>query len=416
MKKAIALLGATVLTLSMTACGASSESNLTDNETPIVSEVEDETNEDSFSLNPSPDKYTQYVDNYVGRNAASIGYTSLGGDRLVEIGEGLLDITFVTADGSYVGPDNEDDLKNYAVVAQSIAPNTEVKLEFEKDSDGEEYDNLVAFQSYEKIDLLVKKVGDKDPAVELTQINSSPDRYTHYIQNYVGKNVASIGYESLGGDYLDAYGDGVLELELVAGDGSFIDISDESVLKQYVVTSQSIEANAELKYTYAVDSDGNEYSNLVDSQTYETITLNVKSVTGEAVVSTKDNEPATENVKEVEDSEDTGTVFEPQDVSDATIESISTYGDYLIMYRAIIDDYLANYENVVKGTVLYDEESFQDMKDDMDEAFDTEEEEYGSMKNQKIVGKDGLVEYLKNYRDSLQTMVDSYEETLEAFR
>ena len=30
----------------------------------------------------SPDKYTWYIQDYVGRNAASIGYASLGGDRL----------------------------------------------------------------------------------------------------------------------------------------------------------------------------------------------------------------------------------------------------------------------------------------------------------------------------------------------
>ena len=121
--------------------------------------VTEEPQEDtSFSLKASPDKYTQYVGKYVGMNAASVGYTSLGGDRLIEIGSGHLQITYVTADGTYVGPDDEESLKNYVITAQSIEPNTEVKLTFEKDSDGEEYDNLVDHQSYEKIDLAVKKV------------------------------------------------------------------------------------------------------------------------------------------------------------------------------------------------------------------------------------------------------------------
>ena len=41
-------------------------------------------------------------------------------------------------------------------------------------------------------------------------------------------------------------------------------------------------------------------------------------------------------------------VFDPQDVSDETIESIETYGDYLIMYEMIIDDYYANLEDTLK--------------------------------------------------------------------
>ena len=99
-------------------------------------ESTDESQEDnSFSLKPSPDKYTQYIGKYVGMNAASVGYTSMGGDRMLEIGSGHLEITYVTADGTYVGVDDEDNLKNYVITAQSIEPNTEVKLTFEKDSD-----------------------------------------------------------------------------------------------------------------------------------------------------------------------------------------------------------------------------------------------------------------------------------------
>ncbi|MBQ3379624.1 MAG: hypothetical protein IJG50_07165 [Clostridia bacterium] len=422
MKKRFIAIGlATLLILFLTACGNSSKSDTTDNQTQEVAETStvSESDSDSFSLTPSPDKYTQYVDKYVGMNAASVGYTSWGGDRLIRIGEGLLTVTFVTADGTYVGPDDKDDLKNYVVVSQSIEPNTEVKLEFEKDSSGEEYDTLVAYQSYEKIDLLVKKIGDADPNIKLAKIDPSPDKYTHHIQNYIGKNVNSIGYTSLGGDYLDAYGDGYLKLNLAAEDGSYIDISDKSILKQYVVTNQSIAANSEMKYTYSVDSKGNEYSNLVNSQTYNSITLNVKSVSGEPVISTKESASEnkdTEPQVSVDNDEDSSPVFEPQDVSDAAIESIKTYGDYLVMYRAIIDDYLAKYEKVVKGTILDDENDFKEFKDDLDEAYEDAEKEYGSMKNKKIVGKEVLVEYLKNVRDSLQIIIDSYEEVLDAFQ
>ena len=115
----------------------------------------------------------------------------------------------------------------------------------------------------------------------------------------------------------------------------------------------------------------------------------------------------------VPDETDSDTVFSPQDVSDATIESIVTYGDYLVMYRKIVDDYFANYENVIKGTVLYDAQSFQEMKDGMDEAYAEQEAQYGSMKNKKVVGKSTLVDFLKSYRDSLANYVDSLKEALD---
>lgn len=78
------------------------------------------------------------------------------------------------------------------------------------------------------------------------------------------------------------------------------------------------------------------------------------------------------------------------------------------MYKMIIGDYLANYESKLKGTILYDEDSFQSMKDKMDEEFKRQEKEYGSMKDQTIIGKDTFVEFLKSYRDTLQEMIDTY--------
>ena len=46
--------------------------------------------------------------------------------------------------------------------------------------------------------------------------------------------------------------------------------------------------------------------------------------------------------------------FNPQDVSDATIESIKTYEDYLIMNEKIIDNYYTEADEAFKGTVLED--------------------------------------------------------------
>ena len=88
--------------------------------------------------------------------------------------------------------------------------------------------------------------------------------------------------------------------------------------------------------------------------------------------------------------------FNPQDTSDTTIESISTYNDYLTMYSKIVDEYLTNYQNAVAGTVLDDANTIEQMK-----------QEYGPMGNTKIVGKDSLVEFLKNYRNGLKEYTDN---------
>ncbi len=300
---------------------------------------------DNFSLKPSPDKYTQYIDKYVGMNAANVGYTSLGGDRMIRIGDGLLEITYVTADGSYVGIDDEEALRNYVIVAQSIEPNTEVKFDFEKDSDGNEYDSLVEHQSYEKIDLLVKEIGSEDPDITLTAINPSPDKYTFYISDYVGKNVRNIGYISLGGDCRDRYGDANVLLNLVAEDGSYIDVEDETILQQYVVTGQNVAPNSEMKMTYEVDSDGNEYGNLVDTQTYDAITLTVRPVTDGPVVSKKEAE--TEKAQEEKPAE-----AEAADNGSASEGYEAIYNDYAEQIRNRTQSLLEEYRSESAGQTL----------------------------------------------------------------
>ena len=99
--------------------------------------------------------------------------------------------------------------------------------------------------------------------------------------------------------------------------------------------------------------------------------------------------------------------FDPQDTSDATIESISTYNDYLTMYSKIIDEYLTNYQNAVAGTVLDDANTIEQMKQETLKSLEEQKKEYGPMGNTKIVGKDSLVEFLKNYRNGLKDYTDN---------
>lgn len=233
------------------------------------------------SIHPSPDKYTWYIQDYVGRNVAGFGYTSMGGNRMERYGQGYLKFIFVTEDGTYLDIEDEEMLKQYVVAGQSPEPNTEMKIAFETDSDGEEYDFLVDYQSIGEIDLLVRRIDGtvgEPVGAELVAIEPSPDKYTWHIKNYVGKNLATFGYTSIGEDRMDEYGHARLKLVLVTDDGSYIEPTDEEMLKQYYVTSQDIAPNSEMRLTFMTDSDGEEYSNLVESQTYKSITLYVKKL------------------------------------------------------------------------------------------------------------------------------------------
>lgn len=341
MKRMLAAMVAGVMAVSMAACGSADQSTA-NAEGKTVYETNDggvlQQKQDFGSRKASPDKYTQYVDNYVGMNAASVGNTSFGGERQIDLGAGRLIVTYVTPDGSYAGPYDEDGLKNYVVVAQSIEPNTEVKLTFMKDNEGNEYDSLVEYQTYSKIDLLVKEVGSEDPNIVLTKTKPSPDIYTFYIQNYVGKNLASIGSVSYGGEYEDTYGNGAVRLNLVADDGSYIDPSDETVLMQYVVTGQNVDPGSELKYVFETDHEGNEYTSLVNSQTYEAITLSVKSLTGGPVVSKKESEPVSEETSSDQKEEPEKSAEENEPEMESSTGSSGGYEEIYNEYAKKLKD------------------------------------------------------------------------------
>lgn len=227
----------------------------------------------------SPDKYTWYIKDYVGMNAASVGYFSMGGDRCDAYGSGYLKIIFMTDDGTYLDPENDEQLSEWVVTGQNLTPNTELKLTFDVDSDGKEYDNLVLCQSYDSIVLSVSRVGEaRKSTAYLTAINPSPDKYSRYVRDYVGMNAASVGYASMGGRYCDRYGQGYVVLTLVADDGTYFDPEDIDAMSKYVVTAQNVEPNSVIEMTFLKDSNGAEYSNLVDGQSIKDITLSVTKI------------------------------------------------------------------------------------------------------------------------------------------
>ena len=226
------VLGLTVLLTAFTfvGCTAAKEKTITENEETAeegTSEASEETVSENGGHQPvdikqSPDKYTWYIKDYVGKNAAAFGYTSMGGDRMDHYGEGYLKLILVNEDGTYIDISNEDDLKNYVVTAQNLAPNTELKYTFMEDESGEEYGSLISYQNIEEIVLAVKEVRSKESSIKLTEIKVSPDQYTWYIRDYVGRNLSFCGYASMGGQYRDAYGASTVVFVIITEDGSYI--------------------------------------------------------------------------------------------------------------------------------------------------------------------------------------------------
>ena len=148
-KKIKTILGMALLFLSLTFVGCTSISGTsgvsgqeTEKDSTSMNKEEDayeDEQHEEAEVMQSPDKYTWYIKDYVGKNVAAFGYTSMGGDRMDRYGEGYVKLILVNEDGSYIDINNEEDLKSYIVAAQNIKPNTELKYVFEKDEEGEEY-------------------------------------------------------------------------------------------------------------------------------------------------------------------------------------------------------------------------------------------------------------------------------------
>lgn len=265
-----------VLAIALAGCSSPSQTNGS-------SEEASEEPREQVTVKESTDPHAWYVKDYVGMNAASVGYTALDGSRRDAYGAGTLRIIFKAEDGTYIDFNDEENgdeaLRDWKVVGQDLAPNSEITYTFMLDENGEEYDNLVNCQTYEEIVLAVAPVSDMfASAPDMTAIQPSPDKYTRYVKDYVGRNLASCGYYSLGGTYNDHYGAGYVKFDIVADDGSYIDPEDTASLAQYQVTSQSVEPNTPITMTFTTDSEGKEYDNLVSSQSIESITLNVTRI------------------------------------------------------------------------------------------------------------------------------------------
>lgn len=104
--------------------------------------------------------------------------------------------------------------------------------------------------------------------------------------------------------------------------------------------------------------------------------------------------------------------FNPQDVSDTTIESIKIYEDYLIMNEKIIDNYYTEADEAFKGTVLEDSAAIQELKDSTKKEMEDLKKQYGPLEKAPIQGKEEVIKTLKDYRDNLHEQVEQWKASL----
>lgn len=115
-------------------------------------------------------------------------------------------------------------------------------------------------------------------AATIEKAKETSDKYTQYIRDYTGKNLANVGYTALGGFRADMYGNGYVKLTPITKTGKYIDPSDEDLLKTYVVSKQDVKPDTELKYSYYVDPDTKEESTIVTKQSISEVLLYVKKI------------------------------------------------------------------------------------------------------------------------------------------
>ncbi|MBR3761843.1 MAG: DUF4839 domain-containing protein [Lachnospiraceae bacterium] len=167
---------------------------------------------DITQINPTLDRHKFYVRDYVGRNSASFG-TVIGNSRVDEYGNGKLRLSFASEDGTFVDANDLNILKQYIIIDQDIKANTELVLEYETDSKGEEYDNLIRTQNYEEITLKVKKLDNsiiaemqEDSSSESTVVETVPTESETVEETIVTKQITVTMNEDefLGMSYTDA--------------------------------------------------------------------------------------------------------------------------------------------------------------------------------------------------------------------
>lgn len=247
------------------------EDNITPNE-----QVEDTQN---------GNRQAAFVKNYVGLNLSSCGYTSMGGERRDYYADTNLLLVLVSVDGTYVDPQDKDQLLNYTVVGQYPSPETEFYVQTDADGDTEN-------KGYEEIILIVSNGEESVQDIPLfAEVRPSPDKSTQYVRNYTGRLLETIGYTAMNGNHYDKYGpDGLIQIIIVDENGETIDKDDKDYYKYYIVTDQSVAPDTEMTFTYTKNSSGDEEAT---AQTVDIIKLTVRMTeVGQAEINETEAEEA----------------------------------------------------------------------------------------------------------------------------
>ncbi len=106
-------------------------------------------------------------------------------------------------------------------------------------------------------------------------VHVAADKYTGVVPNLLDQNVAQATYYALNESFRVQVGNGNLLVRLINPDGVLI---TEENAANYKIVSQDPAAGTTFEMTYALDSDGKEYDNLVDTQGIEEIVVNVEPI------------------------------------------------------------------------------------------------------------------------------------------
>ena len=101
--------------------------------------------------------------------------------------------------------------------------------------------------------------------------------------------------------------------------------------------------------------------------------------------------------------------------SDEAIESISTYGDYLDAYFAIIEDFGQRYDEIVKGTPAESQAASDAQKQAYSMGYEQAKKSLSGMKDKKL-SSDQKAEYVKQLKKFKEDMEDTLESVRQSVR
>lgn len=208
-----------------------------------------------------------FVKNYIGNNLSACGYTSLGGERRDRYGSSNTLLVLISTDGTYIDPNNDNQLESYNVIGQMPSPNAEFDITTSTNS-------KMVNMGYGEILLFVEKIGSTNniiPQVEYTR--PSPNKFTQYVRDYTSRTLEDVGYTALNGKRYDIYGpSGYVQIIIMSEEGSVLNPTDYDNFKYYTVLSQNIAPDTEISFTYTSNEEGKE---TVSYQSIESIQITV---------------------------------------------------------------------------------------------------------------------------------------------